>query len=553
MDSLDNNTEINSSYADALGNVDPVAVENFEEGKVELSVPMKYKPKPKTPKHKVDKKPDPLPKGKAVPVFSHQTYVDEDGIEHMVPPTYDKSKMNLPKPKFQKPADMPEVVDAADNVAETEETPSFLQTWQNDAEADKIDNQINQILDNDDPIDLVQSEEAEKPQMSVEQNRSDTSDKNMLSFANAVNKKTQGKGTFSSADLLKNYASQTPVKKENDGLEGDIDVENLDAIIAAHTPVVEEEKVEDLGADEVMSGERQNRAKVAERAAIPALSDEEISADLEKKPESEVFGVKDASNNQDDVKTNVVDEPQSSAMVDGPEMGEADDLSIDDLLSADIDVKPEIEPQTNVAPVAEEEGVFAVEEPVFTPEPEVEIKPQTEPETIVPAEVQAVSNDGVPFPMVEEIKTPQFVPEVDNAPQVEDTKPEALKPVVEEPLSSKEKIENLFGENKFAQEYSLGLAENYKVISARDMPKFLTGDEKVNAIQINVGESDYGWSVTFDNGIVMGISDVRRYQLQFGALPSMNGVVAYGQQKMGFNKIKKIVLYQTPKYFRYTL
>ena len=57
----------------------------------------------------------------------------------------------------------------------------------------------------------------------------------------------------------------------------------------------------------------------------------------------------------------------------------------------------------------------------------------------------------------------------------------------------------------------------------------------------------------FDNGIVMGISDVRRYQLQFGALPSMNGVVAYGQQKMGFNKIKKIVLYQTPKYFRYTL
>ena len=512
MDSLDNNTEINSSYADALGNVDPVAVENFEEGKVELSVPMKYRPKPKTPKHKVDKKPDPLPKGKAVPVFSHQTYVDEDGIEHMVPPTYDKSKMNLPKPKFQKPADMPEVVDAADNVAETEETPSFLQNWQNDAEADKIDNQINQILDNDDPIDLVQSEEAEKPQMSVEQNRSDTSDKNMPSFANAVNKKTQGKGTFSSADLLKNYASQTPVKKENDGLEGDIDVENLDAIIAAHTPVVEEEKVEDLGADEVMSGERQNRAKVAERAAIPALSDEEISADLEKKPESEVFGVKDASNNQDDVKTDVVDEPQSSAMVDGPEMGEADDLSIDDLLSADIDVKPEIEPQTNVAPVAEEEGVFAVEEPVFTPEPEV-----------------------------------------DNAPQVEDTKPEALKPVVEEPLSSKEKIENLFGENKFAQEYSLGLAENYKVISARDMPKFLTGDEKVNAIQINVGESDYGWSVIFDNGIVMGISDVRRYQLQFGALPSMNGVVAYGQQKMGFNKIKKIVLYQTPKYFRYTL
>ena len=553
MDSLDNNTEINSSYADALGNVDPVAVENFEEGKVELSVPMKYKPKPKTPKHKVDKKPDPLPKGKAVPVFSHQTYVDEDGIEHMVPPTYDKSKMNLPKPKFQKPADMPEVVDAADNVAETEETPSFLQTWQNDAEADKIDNQINQILDNDDPIDLVQSEEAEKTQMSVEQNRSDTSDKNMSSFANAVNKKTQGKGTFSSADLLKNYASQTPVKKENDGLEGDIDVENLDAIIAAHTPVVEEEKVEDLGADEVMSGERQNRAKVAERAAIPALSDEEISADLEKKPESEVFGVKDASNNQDDVKTDVVDEPQSSAMVDGPEMGEADDLSIDDLLSADIDVKPEIEPQTNVAPVAEEEGVFAVEEPVFTPEPEVEIKPQTEPETIVPAEVQAVSNDGVPFPMVEEIKTPQFVPEVDNAPQVEDTKPEALKPVVEEPLSSKEKIENLFGENKFAQEYSLGLSENYKVISTRDMPKFLTGDEKVNAIQINVGESDYGWSVIFDNGIVMGISDVRRYQLQFGALPSMNGVVAYGQQKMGFNKIKKIVLYQTPKYFRYTL
>ena len=194
-----------------------------------------------------------------------------------------------------------------------------------------------------------------------------------------------------------------------------------------------------------------------------------------------------------------------------------------------------------------------MEEPVFTPEPEVEIKPQTEPETIVPAEVQAVSNDGVPFPMVEEIKTPQFVPEVDNTPQVEDTKPEALKPVVEEPLSSKEKIENLFGENKFAQEYSLGLAENYKVISTRDMPKFLTGDEKVNAIQINVGESDYGWSVIFDNGIVMGISDVRRYQLQFGALPSMNGVVAYGQQKMGFNKIKKIVLYQTPKYFRYTL
>lgn len=539
MDSLENNSNT-SFYADALGSVEPNAVENFEEGKVELSVPMKYVSKPKSPKPKQKSKNQPLPKGKAVPVFSNQTYVDEEGVEHMVPPSYDKSNMNLPKAKFQKPADMPEVMDDNQEAVPEEETPAFLQNWQNESEVDEIDRQLNSLLDDDVSLDFSQTTDNEDKTPASTLTAGDKLDNgrpepvdNKMFFQKQNTVSPRGAGAFSSADLLKEFSASPKEEQENE----DIDLENLDAIIAAHSPAQEEIKVEELGNDEVMSGDAKNREDVEARAAIPSFDDAENIGDVKNsKFEKPIFEVEPEVKQEDIVIPDVETiEPQIVA----------DDN--------DVVFEPKAENNTFAEPT------FSMDESVMGAQFVSDVEENVQQEAdVVDAKVDAALPEEV-VPEVEQKATIEddTLSEVDVSDVSSEiaSNDEAMQVSLDE--NEEEKAVsgslNLFGENKFAQEYSLGLAENYKVISAQNMPKFLTGDDKVNAIQINAGESDYGWSVVFDNGIVMGISDVRRYQLQFGALPSANGVIAYGQQKMGFNRIKKIVLYQTPKYFRYTL
>ena len=76
-------------------------------------------------------------------------------------------------------------------------------------------------------------------------------------------------------------------------------------------------------------------------------------------------------------------------------------------------------------------------------------------------------------------------------------------------------------------------------------------DEECKTIHVNVGYDTYGWEVQFSNGIVMNLRDVREYQLRNGKLPAENGRIVYGNNELTFAAVKRIVVYQSVKYFSY--
>ena len=167
-------TEEALTYADMMGTTNPAPVENFEEGKVELSIPQKVVPDPD-----VVEEPEVVaePEIEAVPIYG-EGFVDEEGIEHMAPPTYDKSALPEEKPLFVKPADMGEPgktedtsdaevqVDLTDVEAgggDDEPVPDFVRSWKNEGETDfSLDDEVNAALDGEDEaLDTPQGEAVE--------------------------------------------------------------------------------------------------------------------------------------------------------------------------------------------------------------------------------------------------------------------------------------------------------------------------------------------------------------------------------------------------------
>lgn len=188
-DNLDKNPdeiEINETYKDMMGTENPEPVVGYEEGKVELSIPRKVEPDPE-PEEEVEPEPEPEPD--AVPVY-HEAYVDDEGIEHMVPPTYDKSGMKEEKSLFMRPnsetvvndvkddddmigdntSDISDFLAEVDNVSippldeikndgdvplfdneldEEEETPDFVRTWKQESNVQTLDDEVNAALDGD--------------------------------------------------------------------------------------------------------------------------------------------------------------------------------------------------------------------------------------------------------------------------------------------------------------------------------------------------------------------------------------------------------------------
>lgn len=76
-------------------------------------------------------------------------------------------------------------------------------------------------------------------------------------------------------------------------------------------------------------------------------------------------------------------------------------------------------------------------------------------------------------------------------------------------------------------------------------------DEECKTIHVNVGYDTYGWEVQFSDGIVMNLRDVREYQIRNGKLPSENGRIIFGNSELSFTAVKRIVVYETVKYFSY--
>ncbi len=99
--------------------------------------------------------------------------------------------------------------------------------------------------------------------------------------------------------------------------------------------------------------------------------------------------------------------------------------------------------------------------------------------------------------------------------------------------------------------YSGASADKVFTISKGFESGEFVADEECKTIHVNVGYDTYGWEVQFSNGIVMNLRDVREYQLRNGKLPAENGRIVYGNNELTFAAVKRIVVYQSVKYFSY--
>ncbi|MBO7556844.1 MAG: hypothetical protein J6T72_05565, partial [Alphaproteobacteria bacterium] len=98
--------------------------------------------------------------------------------------------------------------------------------------------------------------------------------------------------------------------------------------------------------------------------------------------------------------------------------------------------------------------------------------------------------------------------------------------------------------------YSGKIDDKSYEVSLDNMPEFLDTDKTIRVIHINVN-STYGWNVFFDNGIFMNLQDLKTYQTRNGRLPYSDGKIVYGNKTCQFENIKRIVVYETPRYFSY--
>lgn len=104
---------------------------------------------------------------------------------------------------------------------------------------------------------------------------------------------------------------------------------------------------------------------------------------------------------------------------------------------------------------------------------------------------------------------------------------------------------------RIAKRYSGSLADNYGRYSAASLGGEFEATPERNSIYLKIGKSAYGWSVRFDNGLVMSMADVREYQLRNGKLPQPDGIIAYGNKQLLFRGCARIVIYQDAEYFSY--
>ena len=105
---------------------------------------------------------------------------------------------------------------------------------------------------------------------------------------------------------------------------------------------------------------------------------------------------------------------------------------------------------------------------------------------------------------------------------------------------------------KISKWYSGSLNDKYFEFDANSASAEFTGNDEVKAIHVNVNNSSYGWNVAFDNGLSMNLRDLREFQTRFGKMPSPNGVITYGEKKLTFSNVERIVVYESAQYFFYS-
>ncbi len=211
------------------------------------------------------------------------------------------------------------------------------------------------------------------------------------------------------------------------------------------------------------------------------------------------------------------------------------------------------------------EPSYGVAEPVPTEEPEAIVSDEfVEPAETVTEESVAFSDDvdvdtagrfepsygvveSVPTEEPEEIVSDEFVEPVGDVTE----KPDASVVISSSDNSTKVSSEVSGGEAAYVKWFSGASDSQYFEVSRQTEPYVIEGNDVCQAIHVNCGYDTYGWIVTFDNGTVMSLSDVREYQLRNGNLPDENGVIRYGENEFVFRQINRIVLYKSVQYFSY--
>lgn len=106
-------------------------------------------------------------------------------------------------------------------------------------------------------------------------------------------------------------------------------------------------------------------------------------------------------------------------------------------------------------------------------------------------------------------------------------------------------------QSRAARWYSGSSQDDRFEFDAKMPSTIFNGTENCKIIHVNVGISNYGWNITFDNGLFMSFRDLQEYQTRYGQLPASSGVITHGQQTLKFNDVEKIVVYEAAQYFTY--
>ncbi len=200
-------------------------------------------------------------------------------------------------------------------------------------------------------------------------------------------------------------------------------------------------------------------------------------------------------------------------------------------------------------------GRLAPNAPVPPPMPVKKEEPKQEPivetEPVLAETEIAVETEDFSFDKVEDFNVSDIeieTPVEDTTVQVQTPKGEKFNPATVD--------ESNFVENSAERQqeilnwYSGELKDKSYKVSPDNMPEFLDTDKTIRVIHVTT-ESCYGWNVFFDNGVFMNLRDLKEYQERHGEMPYQDGKIIYGNKTINFERIRKIVVYEKPRYFSY--
>lgn len=122
--------------------------------------------------------------------------------------------------------------------------------------------------------------------------------------------------------------------------------------------------------------------------------------------------------------------------------------------------------------------------------------------------------------------------------------------IISNPIVTLAEKPKSLGDNYIISQFQEDDLNAFKISSLSDSIK-LEGAIK-DTIHISVGVSTYGWNVSFSNGVVMSLNDMRTYQSRNKKILDSSGKITYGSKVFEFSDIRKITFYENPKYFSYT-